>query len=303
MATYNGHRPYTASEIHLALLRPAILQILRAQGYYASTPRTIDCLTELAGHYIYIISKRAAQHATLNNYMGPPGTPEVVDVRMALEECGALCPSSSAPPPPPRPPPPTSPRRRRSRRDSSRRRSQPENHDDGSSALEEGEEEGDSSGIVCWDELEAVEDTRGVDEFIRWAMGRKNQRIRKVAGVVAPPSVIAADVEGEEGMSEEVRPTDYLDALKRKHNKTDQDSKYAGTILGRPIDHGEVPIEGGSDTSLAAWAARMRAANLCPPDPDALKRGRDAAQNGSDSRPPSSGLSSLADEDVAMTDF
>jgi len=133
-------------------------------------------------------------------------------------------------------------------------------------------------------------------------MGRKNQRIRKVAGVVAAPSAIAADVEGEEGAIEEARPTDYLDggillppslfvpsdisisipilntvlllsvhgiltvslsflySTSRKHNKTDQDSEYAGTILGRPIDHGEVPIEGGPDTSLAAWAARMREA-------------------------------------------
>jgi len=86
-------------------------------------------------------------------------------------------------------------------------------------------------------------------------------------------------------------------ALKRKHNKTDQESKYAGTILGRSIDHGEVPIEGGAHISLAAWAARMREASLRPPDPEPGT----TAQN--DSRPPSSGLSSLADEEVEMMDF
>ncbi|KAI1828721.1 hypothetical protein F4861DRAFT_15591 [Xylaria intraflava] len=258
MASYNGHRLYTPSEIHLALLRPAILQILRAQGYYASTPNTIDCLTELAGQYLYTIAKRTAEHATLNNYLGPPGTPDLVDVRLALEECGALLPGADQPPP--------AKRRRLSRSDA---------------------ENGDESSREYSEE---AEDTRGVDEFIRWAMGRKNQRIRKVAGVVAPPGAITADAEGEDGIVEE-RPSDYLDALKRKHNKTDQESKYAGTILGRSIDHGEVLIEGGPDTSLAAWATRMREASLRPPDPQSTAN----HENGS---PPSSGLSSLADEEV-----
>lgn len=175
MASYSGHRLYTPSEIHLALLRPAILQILRAQGYYASTPSTIDCLTEIAGQYLYTIAKRTAEHATANNYIGPPGTPDVVDVRLALEECGALPPSADPPPP--------AKRRRLSRADS-----------DGT--LHEHDDE--------------VEDTSGVDEFIRWAMGRKNQRIRKIAGVVAPSGAMAAGAEGEDGTVEE-RPSDYLD--------------------------------------------------------------------------------------------
>lgn len=53
-------------------------------------------------------------------------------------------------------------------------------------------------------ELRGEEDTRGVDEFIRWAKGRKNQRIRKVAGLHRPVVV------GEEGEAEEERETDYL---------------------------------------------------------------------------------------------
>ncbi|KAI2635489.1 hypothetical protein GGS21DRAFT_516151 [Xylaria nigripes] len=263
MASHNSHRPYTPSEIHLALLRPAILQILRAQGYYASTPNTIDCLTEIAGHYLYTISKRTAEHATRNNYLGPPGTPGIVDVRLALEDCGVLLTGPA--------PAPAAKRRRLSLEDA------------GGSA-------GSSHRFGLMED-----DTRGVDEFIRWAMGRKNQRIRKVAGVVAPPGAIAADAEGEDGIVEE-RPSDYLDALKRKHNKTDQDSKYVGTILGRSIDHGEVLIEGGPDTSIAAWAARMREASLRPPDPQ-------PAANGDNDSPPSSGLSSLQDEEVETVTF
>ncbi|KAI8954343.1 hypothetical protein F4801DRAFT_533993 [Xylaria longipes] len=178
MASYNGHRLYTPSEIHLALLRPAILQILRAQGYYASTPSTIDCLTEIAGQYLYTIAKRTAEHATMNNCVGPPGTPDVVDVRLALEECGALCPGASPAPP------------------AKRRRLSHNDVVDNDEMLREYDDE--------------AEDTSGVDEFIRWATGRKNQRIRKIAGVVVPPGVMATGAEGEDGAVEE-RPSDYLD--------------------------------------------------------------------------------------------
>ncbi|KAI0193156.1 hypothetical protein F4808DRAFT_453309 [Astrocystis sublimbata] len=281
MASYNGHKLYTPSEIHLALLRPSILQILRAQGYYASTPSTIDTLTEIAGQYLYTISKRTAEHATLNNYLGPPGTADVVDVRLALEECGALSTSAGQPQPPP----------------AKRRRLSPADGRDNDEPLRESSDEHEDDDEVNSEDRDEDENTAGVDEFIHWAMGRKNQRIRKIAGVVVPPGAIATGVEGEDGAVEE-RPSDYLDALKRKHNKTDQESKYAGTILGRSIDHGEVLIEGGSDTSLAAWAARMREASLRPPDD------RPAADDyDSDSRPPSSGLSSLADEEVEMMNF
>lgn len=172
MSSQNSHRPYTPSEIHLALLRPAILQILRAQGYYASTPSTIDCLTEIAGQYIYTIAKKTAQHATTNNYFGPPATPGIVDVRLALEECGALWPGAD-------------PRR---------------------PSLDEPPE---SDGTLH----EEDEDMRGVEELIGWAMGRKNQRIRRIAGIVAPPGAIAAGVEGEDGTVEESKPTDYLDGM------------------------------------------------------------------------------------------
>ncbi|KAI1491922.1 hypothetical protein F5X96DRAFT_692790 [Biscogniauxia mediterranea] len=254
-------RPLTPSEIHHALLRPAILQILRAQGYYSSTPGTVDAVTELAGSYLGAIARRAAQHAALHpnpDAAAPPAAPTLTDVRLALEECGALWPERE----------------------------------------------------LVSQELRGEEDTRGVDDFIRWATGRKNLRIRKVAGVAAPPpagggasgatttaaavsAAAAAAAEAEEEGIVEERPTDYLDALKRKHNKTDQDSKYAGTILGKSTDHGEVLIEGGGETSLAAWAQKMHDAAVRPPRP--------SPEADPDSpRPPSSGLSSLTDGDVDM---
>ncbi|KAI0013432.1 hypothetical protein F4779DRAFT_613581 [Xylariaceae sp. FL0662B] len=225
-------KPPTASEIHHALLRPAILQVLRAQGYYSSTPGTVDALTELAGNYLGMIARQTALHAASNNMVTL--APDLVDVRLALEDCGALWPERE----------------------------------------------------LVSQELSGEEDTRGVEEFVRWATGKKNQRIRKVAALDKPSAGTA-----EEGV-EEVRETDYLDALKRKHNKMEQDSKYAGTILGRGNDHGEVMVEGGNENSIQAWARKMREASQRPPE---LAK--------SPSRPPSSGLSSLSDGDVDMIDF
>ena len=161
MSTQPQGRAPTTSEIYHALLRPAILQILRAQGYYSSTPGTIDTLTELAGAYMTTISRQTAAHAARNNGLGPEAS--VVDVRMALEDCGALWP----------------------RRDFSAQ--ELAGGGAGGSDSEGGEEE----------------DTRGVDEFIRWAKGKKNLRIRKVAGL-DKPSVTSEDNEVEE------RETDYL---------------------------------------------------------------------------------------------
>lgn len=43
-------------------------------------------------------------------------------------------------------------------------------------------------------------------------------------------------------------------ALKKKHSKTGEDSKYHGTILGRGNDQGEILIEGAEElTSIDTW--------------------------------------------------
>lgn len=54
-------------------------------------------------------------------------------------------------------------------------------------------------------QVSGKEDTRGVDEFISWAVGKKNQRIRKVAAL---DKQIAGEVDVN-GL-EEQRETDYL---------------------------------------------------------------------------------------------
>ncbi|KAI0890649.1 uncharacterized protein GGS22DRAFT_151501 [Annulohypoxylon maeteangense] len=226
-------RAPNAFEIHHALLRPVILQIMRAQGYHSSTPATVDAFTSLTVKYMMAISRQTAQYANVMDEDGVSCVPDIVDVRMALEDCGALKPEK-----------------------------------DFTEQLFAGQE-----------------DTRGVDNFIEWATGPKNLRIRKVAGL-DKPTVGDTEMEG----AEELRETDYLSALKRKHNRTADDSKYAHTILGRGIiepDPKENPIH--------QWAIQMHDRANRPPEAEVAPE--------ESPRPASSGLSSLADEDVAMMDM
>lgn len=80
-------------------------------------------------------------------------------------------------------------------------------------------------------------------------------------------------------------------ALKKKHNKNDQESKYTSTVLGKGNDHGDIAVEGGPVSSVKDWEQMMREAARRPREPTP------------DSRPPSSGLSSLADDDVEMMEM
>jgi hypothetical protein len=120
----------TPQALHHSLLRPCILQILRAAGYHSTRPSVLDTLTDLAARYMFLLAQTTATHASVNH-----NEPElsleisIQDVRMAMQDCGALIPER---------------------------------------VLEEQEFDGE-------------EDTRGVDAFVAWAMGKVNQEIRRVA--------------------------------------------------------------------------------------------------------------------------
>ncbi|KAI0896951.1 hypothetical protein F4806DRAFT_415701 [Annulohypoxylon nitens] len=216
-----------AYELHHALLRPVVLQIMRAQGYHSSTPATVDAFTSLVAKYMMTISHRVAKIAVSRDENGISCIPDITDVRMALEDCGAFMPNK------------------------------------------------EFTEQIYY----GKEDTRGVDSFIQWAMGPKNARIRKVAGLDKPTAGVP-EIEG----AEEPKETDYLSALKRKHNRTGDDSKYANTILGRGIAEAEP-----KENPLREWAEQMHKRANRAPEPEAPE---------DSPRPPSSGLSSLADEDV-----
>lgn len=82
----------TSADIHTALLRPAVLQILRAAGFNYARPAVIDTVTDLAARYLSLLSSTTAQNA-FNNHND--FTPTVQDVRLALTEVGALVPQMS----------------------------------------------------------------------------------------------------------------------------------------------------------------------------------------------------------------
>ncbi len=77
-----------------------------------------------------------------------------------------------------------------------------------------------------------------------------------------------------------------IPVLKKKHSTTaDEDSRYVGTILGRPAERRVIKVEGGEIGSLKEWAERMKN----PPK---------STSAFSSSRRQSSVLSSLGDEDM-----
>ncbi len=71
------------------LLRPCVLQELRAQGFHATRTSVVDAFTDLAARYMYALCESTALYMA-HNEGGP--APSVVDVRMALEFCGAVLP-------------------------------------------------------------------------------------------------------------------------------------------------------------------------------------------------------------------
>lgn len=199
-----------------ALLRPAILQILRATGYHATRGAVLDSLTDLAARYLAALCEATAAHATHNH--GDAGAYTAVDVRIALQDVGALLPE---------------------RADAQQAwRDQDGGNDD--------------------------EDTRGVDDFVRWFAG---PRMRDIADMARPDADAA--------------PCDYLGALKKKHSKAGDDTKYHGTLLGRAADGVcDMAVEGGPAASIDEWVAQRR---------------RAAMPNGLGSPAASSGLSSVGD--------
>ncbi len=79
----------TPSLFH-TLLRPSILQILRAQGYHATRITVVDSLTDMASRYLFALCQATALHVAHNG----DDSPSVVDVRMALQDCGAFLPEA-----------------------------------------------------------------------------------------------------------------------------------------------------------------------------------------------------------------
>ena len=75
--------------MHHALLRPCVLHILRAAGYHSTRPSVLDTLTDIAGRYMLLLAQTTAEYASLNHVESDIA---IEDVRMAMQDCGALAP-------------------------------------------------------------------------------------------------------------------------------------------------------------------------------------------------------------------
>lgn len=168
-----------------------------------------------------VLAQAAVKHMETNNTeLDFELNLTIQDVRMAMQDCGALLPQKS---------------------------------------LEE-------------EEFEGEEDMRGVENFVAWATGKVNREIRRVA------------LEGADATKE-----DYLTVLKKKHGTTDEESRYTGTILGKPAEPRAVKIEGGDIASMGEWL-------------ESLKKSKSKITSVASSRPASSDLSSLVGTPAGLTD-
>ncbi|UNI20989.1 hypothetical protein JDV02_007024 [Purpureocillium takamizusanense] len=227
-----------------ALLRPVILQVLRAAGYHATRGAVLDSLTDLAARYLQTLCEKTAAHAV--HARGEASDYTVVELRMALQDVGALQPERT----------PTDEHWR-------------QNGDDGD------------------------EDLRGVDEFLEWFSGPVMKELMEMG---------KGDGESDA--------TDYLSALKMKHSKAGEDSKWNGTLIGKPLDAvADIQVEGGPIMSIDDWVMERSRAYFTPPpqiddgddnDDAGHRAGQEGAQtNGhhhaSSPSAASSGLSSVGD--------
>lgn len=79
--------------LYTSLLRPPVLHILRAAGFQSTKPAVLDTLVDLTARYLVLLANTTASHALINHN---DLTPTITDVRMALQDVGALRPQRSA---------------------------------------------------------------------------------------------------------------------------------------------------------------------------------------------------------------
>ena len=233
----------STQQLHTSLLRNPIAQILRATGFHSTKPSVLDTLTNIAERYLLLLATTTAAH-TQASHNSP--IPTITDVRMALSDCGALTSSLCGA---------EEEWRERLRRPYGDYDDLPYGALRREKELQRREEE----------------DTRDVREFVAWVTGDRNKEIRRVAGMLSDPeggvgagagatdSGAGAAVGAGPGLGTaemQAAPEDYLTALKKKHARTGQEERYAGTALGRQAEDRGIKIEGGPVESLGDWRAR-----------------------------------------------
>jgi transcription initiation factor TFIID subunit 3 len=207
--------------LHHALLRPAIIQILRAQGFSGARPSVVDTLTDIAAKYVMLLATRSLEHAQTCH---DDTQPDITDIRMAMTDCGILQPSTTA------------------------------TEDVWTELLRKPIDELPDRNQLRRreEEVRDEQDTEDITTFVNWFKSNACREITRVAGLL--PEEDALD-EGER-----TKPQDYLATLKKKHSKTGEGSRYTGTVLGKEGEMRSVKIDGstGMPESIGEWQERVR---------------------------------------------
>ena len=77
------------NDLHISLLRPPVLHILRAAGFQSARPAAVDSLVDLAARYLDLLANKTAAYAWSNH---GDSEAQLEDVCMALEAVGAFRP-------------------------------------------------------------------------------------------------------------------------------------------------------------------------------------------------------------------
>jgi transcription initiation factor TFIID subunit 3 len=142
----------SSRDLIVTLLRPTVLHILRAAGFHSAKPSVVDTLVDLTARYMLLIASRTAYNAFSNHN---DATPDITDVRMAMQECGVLVPTLTG--------------AEEMWKEILRK------------PLEEYDEE--TGARTKEEKKRLLEDTADVNEFVDWVKGDFNKEVNRIAGV------------------------------------------------------------------------------------------------------------------------
>jgi transcription initiation factor TFIID subunit 3 len=176
-ATLTARQPsMSQNDLFLNLLRPAVLHILRATGFQHGKPSAVDTIVDLTARYLSLLAERTAYNAFSNHN---DLTPDISDVRMAMQDCALLVPTMTA--------------GEELWKEILRKPLDEYNEETGARENEAARRD--------------AEDTADVTEFIEWVKGEQNKEIRRIAGIYKPVAANPTEQLDQEEME------DYLNSM------------------------------------------------------------------------------------------
>lgn len=250
--------------LHHHLLRPAIIHVLRGNGFASAKPSVLDTLTDLTARYIQLIATRTADHvfdrtlaavdddcfAELDAVLIAQDDliPSITDVRLALADSSFFPQTMTA------------------------------GEEAWAEALRRPLSQMPAGARDKEQKRRDMEDTRDIREFVDWATGSTAHETRRVAGLLqdsgtantAAPQATSTATTAANTAAVKTNATvttvndlqsekqDYLTILKKKKGKHSDESRYAGTVLGKESDEGRShKIEGGPHT-MGDWKKTLK---------------------------------------------